>query len=119
MRYSNLFWGKVLGPSKDKGPYKLLRMRADGHEFNAKVLESYGFHSSPMTDGESLIALPDGDMGKATIIGGLPPKDRVDGLKEGETGLKNHKHGQMISLNDNGDIVIKSPSGIVHINPPE
>lgn len=101
-----MFWGEVVKPSNDKGPYKGLRVQADGHEFNAQVLEPGGFHQSPMEKSQVLIALPDGDMGKAIIVGGQAPADRVDGQTEGMVTIKNHKTGQSIQMDASGNVTI-------------
>lgn len=112
---TQIFWGEVIKASNDSGPYKGLRVQADGHEFNAQVVETGGYHQSPMVGSQVLIALPDGDMGKAVIIGGQAPKDRVDGQKEGMITLKNHKRGQTIEFDDDGNVNI-TVSGNVTIN---
>lgn len=103
---STIFWGEVLSPSNDAGPYKGLRVQADGHEFNAQVVEVGGYHQSPMQGSQVLIMLPDGDMGKAVIVGGQSPADRVDGQSEGMVTIKNHKSGQTIEIDANGNVNI-------------
>lgn len=103
---ATIFWGEVLKPSNDKGPYKGLRVQADEHEFNAQVIESGGYHQSPMTGSQVLVLLPDNDMGKAVIIGGQAPADRVDGQTEGMVTIKNHKNGQSISMDASGNVNI-------------
>lgn len=117
-------WAKVVEESKDAGPYKLVRVKADGHEFTARVLESGGFHQSPLKDSDVLIAMPDGNIGKASIIGGQPPKDRVDGQKPGMVTLKNHKKGQTVEMDNEGNINVtisgehKTDASKVIINAP-
>jgi phage baseplate assembly protein gpV len=101
---TTLFWAEVIQPSKDAGPYKGVRVQADGHEFNAMVLEPGGFHQSPMMGSQILVALPDGDMGKAVVIGGQAPKDRVDGQKEGMLTIKNHKTGAFTQMDADGNV---------------
>lgn len=103
---TQIFWGEVIKVSNDAGPYKGVRVQADGHEFSAQVVESGGYHQSPMEKSQVLIALPDGDMGKAVIIGGQAPKDRVDGQKEGMVTFKNHKRGQTVEMDDSGNVNI-------------
>jgi hypothetical protein len=58
-------FGRVLGPSKDKGPHKQVKVRSNGREFRAKVWEPYGVSGNPVTDSECLILVPEGDEGKA------------------------------------------------------
>lgn len=103
---ATIFWGEVLKPSNDKGPYKGLRVQADDHEFNAQVIESGGYHQNPMTGSQVLVLLPDNDMGKAVIIGGQSPADRVDGQTEGMVTIKNHKSGQSITMDSSGNVNI-------------
>mgnify|MGYP003493605044 CR=1 FL=1 len=111
--FANIFWGEIVGESKDKGPYRLVRVKADDHEFTATVLEPSGFHGSPLKSGKVMVALPDGDMGRATVIGGIPPKDRWDGLKPGEVGVKNHKSGIELHLGDDGTLSLKATKFVI------
>jgi phage gp45-like len=101
---TQMFWAEVIEESKDSGPYKMVRVRADGNEFNARVLETGGFHQSPLNGSDVFVALPDGALGKAVIVGGQPPKDRVDGQKPGMVTLKNHKQGQTIEMDNEGNL---------------
>lgn len=118
------FTAKIKAPSNDKGAHKQARFTADGHEFSAKIIDSYGVQGAPITDGEALIIPLDGDMSRCIAIVLPPEKDRVDQQKEGEVTYKNHKAGQSIKHDAGGtttheapaDIIIKS-GGIVHINP--
>lgn len=112
---STIMWAEVVKASNDKGPYKLVRVKSDDHEFTATVIEPTGFHGSPMKGGKVLVALPDGDMGKATVIGGIAPKDRVDGQKEAELTLMNHKSAVSVKFGDDGKITL---TGNVVINGP-
>lgn len=100
----NMFWAEVHEESKDSGPYPQITVKADGDSYRATVLESSGYHGSPLKGGKVLVAFPDGDPAKAVVIGGIPPKDRQDGYKPGESGIKNHKSGCVIKLNDDNSI---------------
>lgn len=113
------FWGEIIEESQDSGPYKKVKMRSDGHEFPATVIEPYGLQGSAIKGGMALVIPVNGDMGQAVVIPMPPPKDRVDGHKPGEARLHNHKHGQNVLLDDSGNVLVRSPNGIVHINPPE
>lgn len=121
---TRIFRAKVKGPSNDKGPHKQVRIEADDDEFSVQVWEPYGVQGAPMTDGDVVVFVPDGDMAQAFAIVMPPPKDRVDQQAEGETTFKNHKAGQTIKHDKDGtttheapgDIILKS-GGIVHINP--
>ncbi len=116
--HRNIRWAKVVGPSNDKGPYKLVDLEADGKQITAMVLDLGGVHVTPVKDGQALILLPDGDEGKAVCIVMPPPAKRVDEQKEGMMTLKNHVKGQSIVLDDNGNIIAKT-TGTYHINPPD
>ncbi len=118
------FFASMKEASKDKGAYKQARFTADGHEFTAQVVESYGIQGAPMAGGQALIFPIDGDMSKCIALVMPPPKDRVDAQAEGELTLKNHKSGQAlkfdkdghVTLDASGNITIKS-GGTTHINP--
>lgn len=120
-------WGKVKTASADKGPYRLAEVESDGKVLDVHIIDPFGLQGNPHVDGEVLIFTPDADDGKACGIVMPRPKDRWDGLKPGEVGLKNFDKGQTIHMDangaivmasPNGDTLIKSPGGIVHINPP-
>ena len=102
--FVSVFWAEVEEESKDSGPYPQIKVKADGDSYRATVLETSGYHGSPLKGGKVLVAFPDGDPAKAVVIGGIPPKDRQDGFKPGEVGLKNHKNGIGIKLEDDGTI---------------
>lgn len=97
-----MFWAEVHEESKDAGPYPQAVVKADGDTYRATILNTSGFHGSPLKGGKVLVALPDGDPAKAVIVGGIPPKDRQDGFKPGEVGNKNHKSGVGFKLEDDG-----------------
>lgn len=106
MHNATIMFGEVTTVSNDKGPFKGLRVKSDDHEFPAEVLETGGYHQSPMKGSKVVVALVGGDMGKAFIIGGQAPKDRVDGQKEGMVTIKNHKRGQNVVMDDDGNITV-------------
>lgn len=118
------FVAKIKAPSNDKGGHKQARFTADGHEFTAKIVDSYGVQGAPITDGEALIIPVEGDMSRCYAFVLPPEKDRVDQQKEGEASYKNHKTGGVIKHDASGtttheapgDIILKS-GGTVHINP--
>lgn len=118
MSNRNIRWAKILGPSNDKGPYKLVEIECDGKKMDAQAIDVGGVHVTPITGGQALVLLPDGDEGKAVVLHMPPPADRVDAQKEGMMTLKNHKKGQTLEMDDGGNVTIKSSSGgIVDINP--
>lgn len=118
------FFANVKEVSADKGPFKRMRVEADGHEFSVQVLEPYGLQSSPIKGGQVAIIPMDGDMSKCLAIAMPPPADRVDGQKEGEVTLRNHKAGQNFKFDEDGTATLETPKdiifksgGIIHFNP--
>lgn len=113
-------FGVLHEESKDKGPFKLGVVMSDGKKMDAEILDMTGCEGSPIKDSRCLIFTPDGDDGKAVaLIFGPPVKDRTDEQKPGEVTYKNHKKGQFIKMDDDGNIMVNGKGGIVHINPPE
>ena len=110
------FAATLKAPSNDKGAFKQARFTADGHEFTAQVVESYGVQGAPVAGGQAIIFPLDGDMSKCIAFVMPPPKDRVDQQEEGEVTFKNHKAGQTIEMDKDGNVTIKTP-GILHLNP--
>jgi phage gp45-like len=117
----NPFWAKVTKASNDEGPYRLLEVDAHDNPIDVTVISVGGSESGPMVGGQVLLFPIDGDLGKAVGFCMPPPSDRQDKLKEGEVQTKNYKagRGQTVKLDDDGNISLSSPNGIVHINPPE
>ena len=117
--HRNMFYAELIEVSEDKGPYMLVRAAADGDEFTVRVASPHGLASSPLKGSLIAVQCPDGDLGKACGTIEPPPADRIDGQKEGEVRIKNLKTGkqQIIELDDDGNILLKSPNGKVHINP--
>lgn len=116
---ARIFWAEVIESSNDKGPYKLVRVKSDEHEFTAKVVDSMGTFGNPMKGGQALVALPDGVMEKAVVIGGVPPAKRRDGTVGGEAGMGNFEKGTEIIFKNDGTIVLTGKviiNGDVEIN---
>lgn len=113
----SMFYATVIEVSADAGPYALLRVSADGDEFTVRVSNPMGFAGAPVEGSMVCVFCPDGDLGKAWGICEPPPSDRIDGLKPGEVEARNVSKGQSVKLDDSGNVVVTSPSGIVHINP--
>lgn len=109
-------WGKLKGPSDDKGPYKLHTIETDGKEMDIHIIEPYGIQGNAIKDSMVLVFVPDGDEGKAVGIALPPPAKRVEGQKDGEVQLKNHATGNEIKHEAGGDTIIKT-AGIFHVNP--
>ena len=97
-------FGQVTRPSRDKGPYRNVQLVSDGKPLEATVVHGYGIEGSPPKDSLALIFVPDEDEAKAVAIILPPPKDRQDGLKEGEVALRNSTSGTKVHLADNGDL---------------
>lgn len=110
--------------SNDKGPHKLVEVESEGNKMIVEVFETDGASSNPL-EGSSCMLLPvQGDPGEMVAIIGAPPADRVDGQKPGEKTYKNHKTGNSIKHDADGNTTIKTTAntiiesdGIVHINP--
>lgn len=117
----NPFWTKISKVSNDKGPYRILEVDAHDNPIDAVVISLGGSEAGPMEGGQALCFPIDGDMGKAVVFCLPPPSDRTDQLKEGEVETKNYKsgRGQTVKLDDGGNIMLRSPNGIIHINPPD
>jgi phage gp45-like len=99
--------GVVHEESNDKGPFKLVKVMADGKVMDLQVLDITGSEGSPLKDSQVLILTADGDDGRAYgIIAGPPTKDRTDKQKPGEVMYKNHKRGQSMALTDDGSVKI-------------
>lgn len=78
-------WGTVVGPSNDKGPHKLVRVKSDGHEATIEIIEPFGVQSNPIQGSKVLVMQLDGDEGKLVGIVMAPPARRMDKQKAGET----------------------------------
>ena len=110
--------GVVVEESKDSGPFPIVKVLSDGKKVDVTIISMGGLTGSPLKDSKVIILPLDGDMGRAYgLIAGSPTSDRVDAQKPGETTLKNHKTGNHLKHQDNGDTVVVT-SGIVHVNPP-
>jgi phage gp45-like len=109
-------FGRVLGPSKDKGPHKQVKVRSNGREFRAKVWEPYGVSGNPVTDSECLILVPEGDEGKAVVIPMPPPAKRRDGQSEGDLTYENIATGAFISMSADGSIVLQTGSSSITLH---
>lgn len=83
-------WAQLTEVSNDKGPYKLVRVQSEGHEFDAIVLEPTGVQASPLKDSQLMILSMNDDTGQAIVMALPPPAKRVDEQKEGEVSYKNH-----------------------------
>jgi hypothetical protein len=134
-------FGVVLGPSNDKGPFKLIRVRSEMREFTAIVDDPYGLVGNPVKG--TLVRLDGGlDGGMETAKPIDLSKKRFDGLKAGEALFGNTETKTHVKLKENGDhdTVVKGAKttradanvetrsggdtiirsdGIVHINPPD
>lgn len=123
---NGVIMGELIEESNDKGPYRLARVRFDGDEQDVHLLDFGGIVNAPLKDAQVLLFHVDGQPGKLFGIAMSAPKDRIDGNKPGENRVKNLKTGALIEQTDgkkttmqDETVVIKSPGGIVHINPPE
>lgn len=109
------YYAELIEVSKDAGPYKLAKVKAFGNEFYVHIAEPQGLQSNPINGSLVLVTKADGDLGKAfgTVL--PPPKDRVDAQKEGEATYINHKAGQTMKFDEDGNVTITC-SGTTTIN---
>lgn len=96
-------WGDIITESNDKGPYKLVRVQSEGHEFDAIVIESYGMQASPIEKGQVFVLPCNTDNGQAVALVLPPPAKRVDQQKPGEVSIKNHVSGNRTYMDNDGD----------------
>jgi len=106
-------WATIKKSSNDKGPYKLVEVESDGHQFVAHVLEGYGVQGSPLKDGQALIIPVDGDEGKAVAIVMPPPAKRTDEQKEGEVSYVNHDTGNVMKHDADGTTTTTTKKDLV------
>lgn len=96
-------WAQIIGASNDKGPYKILRVQSEGHEFDAMVIEPYGVQGSPLKEGQAFLLPMNMDTGQAVVMVMPPPSKRTDQQKEGEVSYVHHETGNKIQHNNDGD----------------
>jgi phage gp45-like len=111
-------WGVITddGESADKGPYKLIKVAADGKEMYADVGESYGVQGSPIKGSKVLLYCPDGDEGRAVVIFCQPPPaKRITGQSPGEIAHMNHVTGSYMQHANDGNTYLVT-KGVVKIN---
>lgn len=96
-------WGEVIEESNDKGPYKIVRVQSEGHEFEAIIVEAYGMQASPVKGGQIFILPFNADNGQAMAMVLPPPAKRVDEQKPGEVSIKQHKSGNRRYMDNDGD----------------
>lgn len=107
-------FGVIHEESADKGPYKLATVMADGKPMDCEIADLTGIEGSPLKDSRVLLLTPDGDDGKAIgIVYGPPVKDRTDGQKPGEVTYKNHKTGNKIVHDKDGNTQMKTAKDVV------
>lgn len=110
---------EILGPSNDKGPYKLAKVQSDGQPIVGYLAENSGFASNPLKGGIGIAIPIAGDEGKVVIIPMAPASGRYDELKEGEAKIGNLKSGVHAFFNDAGEIILTGKviiNGDVEIN---
>lgn len=78
--------------------------------------QPHGLTTVPTVGSVGYLFMASGRPDQAFLMGLEDPQLRPSGKAEGETWLY-AKKGQTVELNDDGDLLIRSPSGVVHINP--
>ena len=92
--------------SEDTGPFRLVTVESDGTPYDAQITFPYGVEGNPIK-GSNVFLIPiEGEPGQFVGLPEPPPKDRVDGLKEGEVNLQNYKTGNSIKMDKDGTITI-------------
>ena len=96
-------WATVVGPSNDKGPHRLLRVKSDGHEMTAEVYDPFGMAGNPIAGSKVLLVQLDGDEGKVVAFPMAPPARRMDKMKGGETALLSPQTGNYVKHDADGN----------------
>jgi hypothetical protein len=104
-------WGQIIEVSNDKGPYKIARVQSEGHEFDVMIVEPSGVQVNPLKESQVWIFPNNTDTGQAVGLALPPPAKRFDQQKEGEAIFANHKQGQFIRMDDDGNIHIRPLAG--------
>lgn len=104
-------WAQLIEVSNDKGPYKIARVQSEGHEFDVTIVEPSGVQTNPLKESQIFVFPMNSDTGQAIALALPPPAKRTDEQKEGEAWFGNHKQGQFIKMDDDGNIVIKPKAG--------
>lgn len=105
-------FGEIIEVSNDKGPYKLVKVKSDGKEFDAHVWELQGVAGNPVKGSIGMIFTMDDDEGKSFIVPMVPPAKRWDQQKEGELTYGNVLTGAYVKHHENGDTTIKAPGTV-------
>lgn len=112
MSSRSIRFGVIYEESADKGPYKLAKVMSDGKVMDLEIMDIAGVEGSPLKDSRVIIFTPDGDDAKAIGIAfGPAVKDRTDGQSPGDVTYKNHKSGNVINHDKDGNTNITTPSG--------
>lgn len=101
-----IFYGKIVGPSNDSGPYPLIEVESHDNTVPAYVVQPHGMAMNPMTDSLSVVMELDGDAGKYLAFPIAQPSVRMDGLAEGQVKFSNLRRGSTIDMDDDGNIVL-------------
>lgn len=101
-----IFYGKITGPSNDSGPYPLVEVDSHDNKVPAYLVQPHGMAMNPMTDSLSIVMELDGDAGKYLAFPIAQPSVRFDGLAAGQVKFGNLKHGSIIDMDDDGNIVL-------------
>ena len=103
--------GVVIEASRDKGPFKLVRIRSEMREFTALIDDPYGVSGNP-EKGSLVLVEPMGDGGLEIARPVDYSPKRFDRLKEGETGFVNTKTGTTIKLDEDGHVQVDGKADV-------
>lgn len=103
----------------DTGPIQMITVQGLKGEFFKFPYrgQPHGMTSFPTVGSVGYVFLASGRPDQAFLMGLEDPQLRPKSRVEGET-VVYAKEGQTAEFDSNGNILLKSPNGIVHINPP-
>ncbi len=104
----------------DTGPIQKVTVVGLADEYFELPLrgQPHGLTTVPQVGAVGYLFLGNGRPDQAFLMGLEHPDERPNERVEGES-IMYAKKKQRVELDDNGDILMKSPEGIIHINPPE
>lgn len=102
----------------DTGPIQKVTVQGladEEFELSARG-QRFGMTGNPPVGSVGYLHIPNGDMDAAYMTDLEHPDMRPNNRESGEA-IAYAKQGQRVELDKDGNILVKSPNGIVHINP--
>lgn len=111
-RIENTVARAVVQVVNDAGGLQALQLGALAGETvdDGEHVQQYGFSSVPMAGAEAVVVFPGGDRGHPLVVAVDDRRYRPTGGEPGEVRVY-HKDGAVITLKENGDIVISAKPG--------